>query len=236
MNSLFNFFTFQIKNLLDYGTKNINIVIYVLIAALSLDTLLNQTGDLIGEPLKTFGGIVLFIILSIITMICQIFVLEFVGKKSKEIRKKNGKIRLMHRFVSISQYTIITIFVFLILEIIINQNYLPIASMLVTLLSYMLSAILMALFTGVFLSWYKTNRNSVLVLVYGLSFATAAIASFAILLVFTYQFSENLFISVLPTSPGTFLSTEEVQSGKSLPKLINIMTWPLFSLNGVEQH
>jgi 5-bromo-4-chloroindolyl phosphate hydrolysis protein len=67
----------------------------------------------------------------------------------------------------------------------------------------------MAVFTNVFLSWYKTNRNSVLVLVYGLSFATAAIASFAILLVFTYQFSEKLFIPILPTSPGTFLSTEE---------------------------
>jgi len=208
MNSL-NFFIFQIKKLLDFGTKNIHIVIYVLIAVLSLDTLLNQTGDLIGEPLKTFGGIVLFITLSIITIICQIFVLEFVGKKSKEIRKKNGKIRLMHRFVSVSQYTIITTFVFLILGIIINQNYLPVSSMLVTLISYMLSTILMAVFTGVFLSWYKTDRNSVLVLVYGLSFATAAIASFAILLVFTYQFSEKLFISILPTSPGIFLSTEE---------------------------
>lgn len=209
MNSLLNFFTLQIKKLLNFGTKNIHIVIYVLIAVLSLDTLLNQTGDLIGKPLKTFGGIVLFITLSIITMIGQIFVLQFVVKKSEEIRKKNGKIRLMHRFVSISQYTIITIFVFLILEIIINQNYLPISSMLVTLISYMLSTILMAIFTHVFLSWYKTNRNSVLVLVYGLSFATAAIASFAILLVFTYQFSEKLFISILPTSPGTFLSTEE---------------------------
>jgi hypothetical protein len=209
MNSPLIFFTLQIKKLLNFGTKNIHIVIYVLIAVLSLDTLLNQTGDLIGNPLKTFGGIVLFITLSIITMIGQIFVLQFVSKKSEEIRKKNRKIRLMHRFVSISQYTIITIFVFLILEIIINQNYLPISSMLVTLISYMLSTLLMAVFTNVFLSWYKTNRNSVLVLVYGLSFATAAIASFAILLVFTYQFSEKLFISILPTSPGTFLSTEE---------------------------
>ena len=98
-----NFFTLQIKKLLNFGTKNIHIVIYVLIVVLSLDTLLNQTGDLIGKPLKTFGGIVLFITLSIITMIGQIFVLQFVGKKSEEIRKKNGKIRLMHRFVSISQ-------------------------------------------------------------------------------------------------------------------------------------
>jgi uncharacterized Tic20 family protein len=91
MNSPLNFFTLQIKKLLNFGTKNIHIVIYVLIAVLSLDTLLNQTCDLIGKPLKTFGGIALFITLSIITMIGQIFVLQFVAKKSKEIRKKMGK-------------------------------------------------------------------------------------------------------------------------------------------------
>jgi lipopolysaccharide export LptBFGC system permease protein LptF len=87
MNSPLIFFTLQIKKLLNFGTKNIHIVIYVLIVVLSLDTLLNQTGDLIGKPLKTFGGIVLFITLSIITMIGQIFVLQFVSKKSEEIRK-----------------------------------------------------------------------------------------------------------------------------------------------------
>jgi hypothetical protein len=81
MNSPLNFFTLQIKKLLNFGTKNIHIVIYVLIAILSLDTMLNQTGDLIGKPLKTFGGIVLFITLSIINMIGQIFVLQFLAKK-----------------------------------------------------------------------------------------------------------------------------------------------------------
>ena len=91
MNSPLNLFTLQIKKLLNFGTKNIHIVIYVLIAVLSLDTLLNQTGDLIGKPLKTFGGIVLFITLSIITMIGQIFVLQFVVKKAKRLGKKMGK-------------------------------------------------------------------------------------------------------------------------------------------------
>ena len=91
MNSPLNFFTLPIKKFLNFSTKNIHIVIYVLIAVLSLDTLLNQTGDLIGKPLQTYGGIVLFITLSIITMIGQIFVLQFVAKKSEEIRKKMGK-------------------------------------------------------------------------------------------------------------------------------------------------
>lgn len=204
-----NFFPAKIKKIQNFSIDNIHIIIYLLIAVLTIDTLLNQVGDLIDKPLKSAGGIVLFITLSAITMVGQIFVLQFVGKKSAEIRKKTGRIRFMHRFVTIVQYTIIASFVFLVLEIIFRQNYLPASSMLVTLLSYMLTTILMAVFTVVFLSWYKSNRNSVLVLVYGLSFSTAATASFAILLVFTFQFSDKLFIPILPTSPGTFLSTQE---------------------------
>lgn len=209
MNFPSNFFSYQFNRMMNFGTDNINIIIYILIAVLSLDTLLNQTGDLIGDPLKSFGGIVLFITLSIITMIAQIFVLQFVGKESSQIKTKTGSIKLMHRSVSIIQYTIIGMFLFLIFEILVNQNYLPLSSMLVTLLSYIQTTILMTLFTFIFLRWYKSNRHSVLVLVYGLSFATVAIASFAILLVFLYQFSDKLFIPILPSSPGTFLSTEE---------------------------
>ncbi len=209
MNFPSNFFSYQFNRMMNFGTDNINIIIYILIAVLSLDTLLNQTGDLIGDPLKSFGGIVLFITLSIITMIAQIFVLQFVGKESSQIKTKTGSIKLMHRSVSIIQYTIIGMFLFLIFEILVNQNYLPLSSMLVTLLSYIQTTILMTLFTFIFLRWYKSNRHSVLVLVYGLSFATVAIASFAILLVFLYQFSDKLFIPILPSSPGIFLSTEE---------------------------
>ncbi|MGD1835045.1 MAG: hypothetical protein ACPKQO_04920, partial [Nitrososphaeraceae archaeon] len=204
-----NFFISQFKRITNSSTENINIIIYVLIFVLSLDTLLNQTGDLIGDPLKSSAGIVLFITLSLITLVAQILVLQFVGKNSAEIQRKIKSIRLLHRSVTIIQYIIIGIFVFLIFEIVLKQNYLPVSSMLVTFLSYMQTTILMALFTFIFLSWYKTNHNSVLVLLYGLSFATVVIASFAILIVFLHQFSDKLFIPIISTSPGTFLSTEE---------------------------
>ena len=143
-------------------------------------------------------------------------------KKSEEIRGKNGKIRLIHRFVSIrsiyNNYHICVSYL--------RNNNKPelFADILNASDSDKLHAkyILMAIFTHVFLSWYKTNRNSVFVLVYGLSFATVAIASFAILLVFTYQFSEKLFISILPTSPGTFLSTEEGSNLENLCQNLSI--------------
>jgi hypothetical protein len=193
--------------------------LYVLIAILSLDTVLNQLSDVIDKPLKSPVGISLFIIVSGITMICQLFVLQFVGRKSVEIRRKTRSIKLMHRCVSIIQYVIIAIFIFLILEIVLKENYSPISSMLVTFLTYMENTILMGIFTVIFLSWYRTNRNSVLVLVYGLSFATVVIASFAVLLIFMYEFSEKLFTPILPTSPGTFIYTQEGTIWKVFAKI-----------------
>jgi len=218
MNSL-NFFSSRFNKISDFGTKKIRIVIYMLIAILSLDTVLNQLSDIIGDPLKSSGGIVLFFSISSATMVCQIFVLQFVGKKSNEIRKKSRGIRLMHKCVSIIQYIIISIFIFLIADIVLKQSYSPISSMLVTSLSYMESTILMGIFTVIFLSWYRNNRESILVLIYGLSFATVVIASFAVLLVFLHLFGEKSFSPILPTSPGTFIYTEEGTIWKILAKI-----------------
>lgn len=219
MNSLLNFFSIQFNKLGDFGTKNISIVIYVLIAILSLDTVLNQLSDLIGEPLKTAGGIALFFIVASITIICQLFVLHFVRKKSNDIRKNSRGIRLMHKCVSIIQYFIIVIFIFLVFDITLKQHYSPISSMLVTFLSYMESIILMGIFTVIFLSWYMNNRESVLVLVYGLSFATVVIASVAILTVLMYQFSDKLFNTILPSSLGNFIYTEQGSIWKLFAKI-----------------
>jgi len=214
-----NFFSVQFNKISEFGTKKIRIVIYLLIAILSLDTVLNQLSDIIGEPLKSTGGIALFYIVSGITMVCQIFVLQFVGKKSKDIRQKSKGIRLMHKCVSIVQYVVIAIFIYLIADIALKQSYSPISSMLVTSLSYLESSILMGIFTVTFLLWYRSNRESILVLIYGLSFATVVIASFAILIVFLHLFGEKSFAPILPSSPGTFIYTEEGTIWKLLAKI-----------------
>lgn len=218
MNPL-NFFSTHFNKISDIGTNNIRIVIYVLIAILSLDTILNQLSDNIGEPLKSSSSIFLFFIVSIATMVCQIFVLQFVGKKSNDIRKKSSGLRLMHKCVSIVQYSIIAIFILLIADIVLKQSYSPVSSMLVISLSYLESTVLMGIFTVIFLSWYRNNRESILVLIYGLSFATVVIASFAIFFVFLHLFGEKSFAPVLPSSPGTFIYTEEGTIWKLLAKI-----------------
>ena len=78
----------------------------------------------------------------------------------------------MHFGLTVSQYFIMIIFIYVMTDIALTSSYSSISSLLVTIISYMLSILLMGIFTEIFLSWYKGNRSSVLVLVYGLSFGT----------------------------------------------------------------
>jgi len=103
-------------------------------------------------------------------------------------------------------------------EIALTESYSSVSSLLVTIVSYMLSILLMGTFMVIFLKWYIANRSSVLVLLYGLSFATVVIASVALLSVWTYVF-EQMPITVFPTSDVYYPKTEEGSNWKILSRI-----------------
>lgn len=213
-----NFFYYQFCKAKDFGAKNLNLLIYVLIAVLSLDTIINQLSSGLGIAVSSTGGIILFLVLGIITIVCQLFILQFVNKTSIVVRTKIRHIRRMHISVTISQYFIIILFVYVMAEIALTESYSSVSSLLVTIVSYMLSILLMGTFMVIFLKWYIANRSSVLVLLYGLSFATVVIASVALLSVWTYVF-EQMPITVFPTSDVYYPKTEEGSNWKILSKI-----------------
>ena len=214
-----NFFRLQFYNARDFGIRKISILIYVLIAVLSLDTVINQLSAGLGIPVASSGGVALFVFIGGTTIVCQFFILQFVSRASLAIRKKVRHIRRMHNAATISQYFIMLIFVYAIIEIVFTESFSSISSLLVTLVSYMLSISLMGIFAVIFLSWYRLNRTSVLVLVYGLSFATVVISSVALLAVWIHVFSEQMPIQILPTSDVFFPKTEEGSNWKILSKI-----------------
>jgi len=213
-----NFFYYQFCKAKDFGAKNLNLLIYVLIAVLSLDTIINQLSSGLGIAVSSTGGIILFLVLGIITIVCQLFILQFVNKTSIVVRTKIRHIKRMHISVTISQYFIIILFVYVMAEIALTESYSSVSSLLVTIVSYMLSILLMGTFMVIFLKWYIANRSSVLVLLYGLSFATVVIASVALLSVWTYVF-EQMPITVFPTSDVYYPKTEEGSNWKILSRI-----------------
>ncbi len=175
-------------------------------------------------------GITLFVILGSITVICQIFILRFVSRISVVVRQRVKHIRRMHAAVTISQYVIILLFIYALIEVVITESYSSIISLLVTVVSYMLSISLMGIFTLIFLSWYKSNRTSILVLVYGLSFATVVIASSALLAVWMHVFIEQMPPKILPISEASYLRADEGSNWKISSKIYQYVDTASFFL------
>jgi hypothetical protein len=213
------FFYHKFYKVSGFGAKKVNILIYLLIAILSLDTIINQMSSGLGITVSSSAGVALFVAIGVVTIFCQLFILQFVGRTSFTVRSKVRHIRRMHVGVMVSQYFMIILLVYVMIELVFAESYSSISSLLVTIVSYSVSILLMGIFTVIFLSWYKGNRSSILVLLYGLSFATVVIASVALLAVWIYVFNEQMPATIFPTSDVYYLQAEEGSSWKLLSKI-----------------
>jgi hypothetical protein len=228
--NLFTSFYLEYLKIEDFGVKRISNVIYVLIGVLSLDTVINVLSSILGIQVSSVEGIILFFIICCTTVICQFFVLRFIIRISLDIRKRVRHIRLMHTAIVISQYFLIFLLIYVMVELAVTESYSPISSILVTSVSYMMSISLMGIFTVIFLRWYKTNPTSILVLLYGLSFATVVIASIALLPAYLYLFGEQMPAKILPTTEATYLSSEEDSIWKIFSKTYQYSDFASFFL------
>jgi hypothetical protein len=190
----------------------ISIIVYVVLAVIVMDTALNQNSELRLHLINSGLSGTLFVIMGVIAIAGQFYIIQFVKQKSIQIRKKVFRLDISYRMVSIIQYLVIAVFVFVLVEIIVIEQYPTISLAIVTTVTYGLNIGLMIVFTEIFLSWYKLNRNSVVVLLYGLSFASVVIASAIFLTGSYYRFIEKpLYISIdaqpppLKSEPGSLL-------------------------------
>ena len=160
-----------------HNTTKIYITVYIVLTLIVIDTSLNQNSEM-RSHLEIAGlDTLLFVGIGVIVIGGQLYVLEFVRQKSSQIRRNAPYLRILHNIVLLIQYMVVSIFVFVLAQIIITQQYSPIALTIVTTVTYGLTIGLMTIFTIIFFSWYKSNRNSVVILIYGLSFAAVVIAS-----------------------------------------------------------
>jgi hypothetical protein len=203
LNKFFNQLAFSS---IDNATK-IYIIVYTVLALIVIDTSLNQNSEM-RSHLETSGfSVPLFVCMGIVVIGGQLYILQFVRQKSSQIRKKAAYLRISYNIVFLIQYLIVSIFVFVLVQLITTQQYSPIALTIVTTVTYGLTIGLMSIFTIIFFSWYKSNRNSVVILIYGLSFAAVVIAS-AIFLTGS--------LNRLVEKPA-YISTDVTPSAKSKP-------------------
>jgi hypothetical protein len=153
------------------------LVSIIAIVTLIADTMVNQVADFLVPQITSDFGIASFIVIVVLSAIGQYFFLEFIKRKTSEIRARAIYLKILHTAVTIVQYALLGILAFMLFEILVMSQY-PVGILIAaTVLSYTLNAVLMGLFAYRFLAWYRSKRYSIAGIFYGLSFIAIAFTS-----------------------------------------------------------
>src|SRR5690349_13760174 len=162
---------FNLSSLAAYKNKLIFAVVLIVVFAVIADTSLIKTSVLITTESGSSTRIDLFIAILLMIIIGQFLILAFVRWKTSEIREKNKlHINTIHKIITISQCILTVILVIIILQIILTSQYNINLLIAATAISYSLAILMMGLLTERFISWFRSNKNLV-VLSFGLASA-----------------------------------------------------------------
>ncbi|OLC22811.1 MAG: hypothetical protein AUI60_01265 [Thaumarchaeota archaeon 13_1_40CM_2_39_4] len=173
------------------------VIILAVIVALLVDTAITRTAVFFSSDLLSSWRIIVFFIISGAYVAGQYLILRYLHLKSREIRaKQNLHLDAIYKSVTVTQYALIAILLFIILQMMINFFYSTVLLVMIATLSYSLSAVLLALLSQRFFSWFRSNRNSV-VLSYGLSSALLT-ANIVITVVFSTVILQDKPETIMP--------------------------------------
>jgi signal transduction histidine kinase len=164
-----------------YGDERIKIffVISFFVVALMIDTLIGSIPDFIQDRIISNSGIALFILIAGAYIVGQFFILRFVKERTKEIRARSSLLQTTHKIVIAVQYILVGIFASVIFELLITKQYHLVNLIAATAISYGLNIFLLLLFATRLLKWYRSNRNSIVMMLYSLCATALAFTSIA---------------------------------------------------------
>jgi len=161
----------------ELGRNSFYTMLFAVISALVIDTLLNTVADFIYQSLVTFWGVTLFFLLASIYLLGQYYILRFIKSKSRDIRSKSPFLNLTYKAVTIVQLVLAAILMYSILQITITEQYSVVHLILVTVVSYSLNAVLLLFFAARLFKWFRSHKNSIVVILYGISAAALALTT-----------------------------------------------------------
>lgn len=166
----------------------------MIIIALVTDTSLVRISDLLTSNLSRDLNLAIFVLISAVCIAGQFIILRIIRFIGKDIRTEEHWHLAIYRIATaIIQYGLVGVLLFAILQLIVTSQYATMTLILATTLSYAMGAAMMALLAKHFVSWFRSNRD-LMVLLYGLSAVTLAVH-----LAFTLFFVDY----VLSGLPGT---------------------------------
>ena len=152
-----------------FDSKKLLIVMGFVIIAILIDSEIGVIADFIPEQISSSAGLAIFIGIAIIFAVTQYFILSYVKQSNKETRAKALNLDITYWIVSIAQYILVGILVYVILQIIVAQQYSIITLYASHVISYGLWITTLSLLSEAFFSWYKLSNKNIMVLILAIS-------------------------------------------------------------------
>ena len=165
-----------------YNNRKFLVIISIVVSSLIIDISLSNISDLIS--VSTIWGFVAFIAIAIVYAVGQYLILDFVKQKSKSIRLKSPYFDKLSIIITIVQYVLTATIIFIILQIFMNSYYYTFMLAWSSSISYAVAIVIMVILALKFFSWYRSNRNFI-ILLYGISSSVTSISIVSSLVFFT---------------------------------------------------
>ena len=153
-----------------FDSKKLLIVMGFVIIAILIDSEIGVIADFIPEQISSSAGLATFIGIAIIFAVTQYFILSYVKQSNKDkTRAKALNLDITYWIVSIAQYILVGILVYVILQIIVAQQYSIVTLYASHVISYGLWITTLGLLAKAFFSWYKLSNKNIMVLILAIS-------------------------------------------------------------------
>jgi hypothetical protein len=157
-----------------YDSKKLLITFLIVMIALTVEVGISNIADIVSKDIITFWGIALFIVIAAIYIGGQYIILEMIKAKNRERNIKAPFIDAVNKAVTIAQYSLAAIMLFVVIQIVVTSTYYTNLLSASTAISYGLAIFLMSILTYRLFSWFKLNK-SLVVLMYGLAGAAMTV-------------------------------------------------------------
>jgi signal transduction histidine kinase len=193
-----------------YSNRIFFVIISIVVSSLIIDISLSNISDLIS--VSTGWGFSSFIAIAIVYAVGQYLILEFVKQKSTMIRIKSPHINKLSKIITIIQYVLTATIVFVIFQIFVNSYYYTSILTWSSSISYATATIIMVILAVELFSWYRSNKNFILLL-YGVSFIVTSFSIVSSLVFFSLILLDMPAKTISPPSSELTSEQEEEEFG-----------------------
>jgi hypothetical protein len=191
----------------------------ILIAVLMLDTLLSNISDITSEYLSSIWGVLLFAAITGTAFGSgQLILGRYIKRVSADLRARKRDLDYMYKATSITHYLLMGILVIMIGQMLISSEYYTILMMAATTIGYLLGALIMGILSYRFFLWFKFNKRSMLIPLFGIA---TALTSFSLIGLIISQDGLLLEANEMEIGPQSIVTFPTVNPESSMGSLLS---------------